>query len=72
MGNQVGVLSEQDLQGLDPDARAQLKEAALEQLLTSPEIQAIIRDDPSILTSNPEIRKILKDKISALQARLKK
>jgi hypothetical protein len=60
MGDQLGVFSDDEVQGLSPQEREQQKRRILQLLETNPDIRAIIEEDPRILTRNSRINAILK------------
>jgi hypothetical protein len=66
MGDMVGVHAESELADLTPKQRERLRKEALRQLQASPQIRAIIKKKPEMLTRNSEINGILKRKLSPL------
>jgi hypothetical protein len=72
MGNTVGAYEEKELEGLSSEQREQLKQEVLRLLHTSPEIRAIIDQQPRMLTRNSDINKILKRELQPTLDKLKK
>jgi len=72
MGNPVGVFTDGEVKKLHAKHKAQLKKHILRHIQTSAEIRRIISADPTLLTSHPRIRKILRKKAGALHKRLHK
>jgi hypothetical protein len=60
MGDQLGVFSDDEVQGLSDQEREQQKRRILQLLETNPDIRAIIAEDPRILTRNSHINAILR------------
>jgi hypothetical protein len=72
MGNPVGVFTNAEVKGLHAKHKARLKKHIVRHIMTSVEIRRIIHANPTLLTSHPRIRKILRKKAGALHKRLKK
>jgi len=72
MGFAVGVFDDSEMEGINETDKALLKQHVLQQIQTSPEILAIISENPKLLTENERIRNVLKGKAGELQRRLKR
>ena len=72
MGFAVGVFDDCEMEGISEADKALLKQHVLQQIQTSPEILAIISENPKLLTENERIRNVLKGKAGELQRRLKR
>ena len=72
MGFAVGVFDDSEMKGISEADKALLKQHVLQQIQTSPEILAIISENPKLLTENERIRNVLKGKAGELQRRLKR
>ena len=72
MGFAVGVFDDSEMEGISEADKALLKQHVLQQIQTSPEILAIISENPKLLTENERIRNVLKGKAGELQRRLKR
>jgi predicted ABC-class ATPase len=72
MGSTVGVHTDEEVQNLDANEKALLKDHILQHLSSSEDIRQIVSQDLSgFMDKNPEIQKTLKEKSSALLNRLK-
>jgi hypothetical protein len=72
MGDLVGVFEEEELKGLSDGQREQLKQEVVRLLQTSPEIRAIINENPGLLAREPDINEILQKKARPFLDQLKK
>jgi len=72
MGFAVGVFDDNEMKGISEADKALLKQHVLQQIQTSPEVLAIISENPKLLTENERIRNVLKGKAGELQRRLKR
>jgi hypothetical protein len=68
----MGVHDEDELNDLTEDQRQQLRQEMLRQLQTSPEIRAIINENPQMLTGDSRINEILKRETGRMLAAFKK
>ena len=72
MGFAVGVFDDNEMKGISEADKALLKQHVLQQIQTSPEVLAVISENPKLLTENERIRNVLKGKAGELQRRLKR
>jgi hypothetical protein len=72
MGSEVGVFTDQEMEGLSKTDRALLRKHVLHHVQTASGILQIIRADPTVLTKSPQIRQKLRKAAGPLHKRLKR
>lgn len=74
MGNPVGTFSEDDVKDLDDESRQLLRDAAIGEIQTNPQIREILMNDPEVLkslTTNGKINPILRQKLTPVLNRFR-
>lgn len=71
MGSPVGTFNDEEVAGLDEADRNKLKQHAVDHLFESPDIRAIIEQNPRILTTHESINPILREKLNPVLDQMK-
>jgi hypothetical protein len=72
MGSPVGTYDDDEVNNLSPKDREELKRRAVQTLLSSAEIRAIIKKNPTVLARDRKINKVLRQKLDPVLKRLKR